>query len=405
MFCINCLTIQKSDFPQNLKLADITPVYKKNDPLDKTNYRPISIFPVVSKIFERIMQKQINDFIFSFLSSYLCGYRKGFNTQHALLTLVENWRKSLNKGFGGAILMDLSKTFDTLNHDLLIAKLHAYGFQHDALKLLLSYHSKRWHRTKVNTSFRSWEELNKGVPEGSVLGPILFNLYLNDLFYLPEFAKVCKFADYTTFRVCDSDLKNPIKRLEHGAFLASEWFETNNMKLNKDKCHLLVSGHKYENVWVKMGDKQISEGAKQNLLGIEVGRNLNFDDHVISLCKKAGRKLALLARLSKFMSFKQKRILMKTFVESQFGYCPFIWMFHSRKVNSKINYLQERPLRIVYNDYIISFEDLLKKDNSFKIHHENIQSLVIELFKVEKGIAKIYRLLLKVSNGFFCKFC
>ena len=147
-------SIEKSDFPQNLKLADITPVYKKNDPLDKTNYRPVSILPVVSKIFERIMQKQINDFIISFLSPYLCGYRKGFNTQHALLTLVENWRKSLdNKGFGGAILMDLSKAFDTLNHDLLIAKLHAYGFQHDALKLLHSYLSKRWHRTKVNTSF------------------------------------------------------------------------------------------------------------------------------------------------------------------------------------------------------------------------------------------------------------
>ena len=81
---------------------------------------------------------------------------------------------------------------------------------------------------------------------------------------------------------------------------------------------------------------------------IEIGRNLNFDDHVISLCKKAGRKLAVLARLPKFMSFKQKRILMKTFVESQFGYCPLIWMFHSRKVNSKIYHLQGRSLRIVY---------------------------------------------------------
>ena len=151
-----------------MKLADITPVYKNNDPLDKTSYRPVSILPVVSKIFERIMQKQIKGFIISFLSPFLCGCRKGFNTQHALLTLVENWRKGLdNKGFDGAILMDLSKAFDTLNHDLLIAKLHGYGFQHDTLTLLHSYLSKRWHRTKVNTSFSSWEELIKGVPQGS----------------------------------------------------------------------------------------------------------------------------------------------------------------------------------------------------------------------------------------------
>ena len=97
-----------------------------------------------------------------------------------------------------------------------------------------------------------------------------------------------------------------------------------------------------------MGDEKIWESAKQKLLGIEIGRNLNFDDHVISLCKKAGRKLAVLTRLYKFMSVKQKRILMNTFVESQFGYCPLIWMFHSRKVNSKIYHLQGRSLRIVY---------------------------------------------------------
>ena len=98
-------------------------------------------------------------------------------------------------------------------------------------------------------------------------------------------------------------------------------------------------------IWVKMGDEKTWAGAKQNLLGIELGRNLNFDDHVISLCKKEGRKLAVLARLCKFMSFKQKRILMKTFFDSQFRCCPFIWMFHSRKVNSKINNLLGRSLR------------------------------------------------------------
>ena len=115
----------------------------------------------------------------------------------------------------------------------------------------------------------------------------MFNLYLNDLFYLSEFSEICNFADDTTLHACDNDLNSLIKRLEHDAFLTTEWFETNNMKLKRGKCYLLVSGDKYENVWVKMGDEKIWESAKQKLLGMEIGRNLNFDDHVISLCKKA----------------------------------------------------------------------------------------------------------------------
>ena len=146
------------------------------------------------------MQKQINDYISNFLSPYLCGYRKGFSTQLALLSLIEKWKKALdNKGFGGSVSMDLSKAFDTINHDLLIAKLHAYGFDKNSLKLLLSYLKNRWHRTRINQNFSSWEELLQGVPQGSVLRPLLFNIYLNDLFYLTGSIEVRNFADDNAF--------------------------------------------------------------------------------------------------------------------------------------------------------------------------------------------------------------
>ena len=192
------------EFRSNLKNADVTPVFKKNNPLNKENYRPVSVLPIISKVFEKLIQNQINVHIKSFLPPYLRGYGKGFNSQHALISLIERWRKSLdNKGYGGAVLMDLFKAFDTLNHDLLIAKLHAYGFDIKTLKLLHSYLTKRWQITKVNSNFSTWSELLQGVPQGSVLGPILFNIYLNDLFYLTEMTQVCNFADNTTFYVCD----------------------------------------------------------------------------------------------------------------------------------------------------------------------------------------------------------
>ena len=108
---------------------------------------------------------------------------------------------------------------------------------------------------------------------------------------------------------------------------------------------------------------------------------------MITLCKKAGRKLSALSRISNYMSFEKKRILLKAFVESQFGYCLLTWMFHTRKANAKINHIHERALRIVYKDNNSSFEELLRKNKSFCIHHRNIQSLAIELFKVKNNLS------------------
>ena len=159
------------------------------------------------------------------------------------------------------------------------------------------------------------------------------------------------------------------------------------MKLNQDKCHLLVSGYKHENVWAQIGDEKIWESNKQKLLGLQIDRNLHFNEYVPLLCKKAGKKLSVFPRLSNFMSIKQRGVLVKSFIESQFGYCPLIWLFHGRELDNKINHLHERSLRIDHKDNNGSFKELLKKDNSFTVHHRNIQSLATELFKVKLNLS------------------
>ena len=311
------------------------------------------------------------------LSIYLCGYRKGYNAQYALISLLEKWKKSLDqKNYAGAILMDLSKAFDTINHELLLAKLHAYGFDKTALAIIKSYLTNRWQHTKINTTFSSWTELLNGVPQGSILGPLLFNIYINDLFFNFAETDICNYADDTTL----------ITRLERDSINAIVWCENNYMKLNEEKCYFLISCNKIEHLWAKIGDAMIWESSKENILGVTIDTDLKFDEHVSNLCLRAGRKLTALARLTKIVSFDKRRLLLKSFVESQFVYCPLTWKFYSRKLNNKINKIHERALRIVYQNFTLSFEDLLKKDDSVPIHYRNLRSMAIELYIAKHGL-------------------
>ena len=152
----------------------------KKDDLDKENYRPISVLPHVSKIFERIMYHQVNDYMKDKLSEQLTGFRKNHSTQQCLSCMLEIWKNVLVKGgYIWAVFMDLSKAFYTLNHDLLIAKLGAYGFETDALGYKKSYLTNRKQRVRVNKNFSEWERITTD----SILGPLLFNIFLNDLLF------------------------------------------------------------------------------------------------------------------------------------------------------------------------------------------------------------------------------
>ena len=375
----NC--VSSSVFPNFLKNAIITPVHKKGAKSSKDNYRPVSILLNLSKIYERLLFKQISEYFETILSKFQCGFRKGFSAQHCLLAMLEKWKLAVdNKRHFGALLTDLSKTFDCLRHDLLLAKLNVYGFSLPALRLVQSYLSSRKQRTKINSKFSPWEEILFGVPQGSILGPLLFNIFLCDLFFIMNDVEFASYVeDNTPFFVGD-DSNDVILKLQNALKTLFKWFNDNQMKANPDKCYFICSSSVKTSIMIE--NKQIRNSYCEKLLGVFFDSKLTFQSHVDNICKKASQKLKAISRITPYMDLNKKRLAVNAFFMAQFNYCPLIWMCHNTTYNNKINRSHKRCLRLIDNDKRSSFKDLLEKDNFVSIHHKNLQALAIEMFKV-----------------------
>ena len=329
------------------------------------------------------------------ISPYLCGFRKGYSAQHALLRLFSNLNKYLDsKKKVGIFMMDLSKAFDCIPHDLLVAKFHSYGFSKQSLQLLYSFLKSRNQRVKINSNYSSWKEMISGVPQGSILGPLLFNIFINDLFFFVNESDVCNYADDNTLSYADYELEKIVEKLENDISNLEEWFKHNGLTLNEKKCQFMIIEPSWitrnEITEITINNKVIQESSKAKLLGLNLCNDLSMDEHVKSISKKASKKLQALARIAPFLDEQKRKLLMNSFITSQFNYCPIIWMFCQRRSNNIINKIHERALRIAYRDYTSDFESLLIKDDSITIHQRNVQCLVIEIHKTINNLNPIF---------------
>ena len=229
-------SMSKCIFPDSLKFAEVSSLFKKKDTLIKTNYRPVSILVALSKIYEKAVGVQLTGYFNSIFSTLLSAFRKGYSCQSALLHMIEIFKSALDKGeYVACISMDISKAFDCLPHCLTICKLFAYGLSKDACILIASYLFQRKQRVKIGNNKSDWEEINKGVPQGSILGPLIFNIFLNDIFYFVTKGNMYNYANDNSISVSHKELALLSRQLQTEAEVTFQWFLDNAMEVNPTK--------------------------------------------------------------------------------------------------------------------------------------------------------------------------
>ena len=316
-------------FSDDTKIASVIPLDEgKPNKNEISNFRPVSILNTFSKIYEKVIKDQLVSGLDKYLSPFISAYRKGYSTQHVLTRLVEEWRERLDDNYiVVAILMDLSKAFDCISHDLIIAKLAAYNIYDTALKLIFSYLKNRRQCVRINNTYSNFENIITGVRQGSIVGPLLFDFSINDLFFFIESSLIHNFADDNTLAAWANTISDLIRKLESDSNIAIEWFKMNKMIVNPDKFQAIVLNKKRSNLTntnFQVDNQVIKSVSSVQLLGIQIDDKLNFNLHISKICKSAANQLNALTRLKQFLSFHAKEVLINSYIISNFNYCPLV---------------------------------------------------------------------------------
>ena len=361
-------------FPSKLKLAKVIPLYKKEDQRVFGNYRPISLLSSISKIFEKVAFKQILEYFTSnnllFESQY--GFRENHSTELAALEFIDRIKLEMDrKKIPFSIFLDLSKAFDTLNHDILLTKLRYFGIQGIALNWFQSYLTKRSQYVQYNDTSSSIREIKTGVPQGSILGPLLFIIYMNDIHTVSDKFSFIIYADDTTlisplcsFSHCSHNDMNYVSTMINLELTKiSDWLAVNKLSLNATKTKFMLF-HDYQKIineddipHLTINDTVIERVTEFNFLGLTINEFMNWNSHSSKISNKLSRTLGVMNRLKRYLPFSAWKLMYSSLILSHLQFAITSWGFEWERLSK----LQKRALRIMTNSKYNAHTDPLFK--------------------------------------------
>ena len=370
------LSISTGIFPSCLKTSRTVPIFKAGSPLLCDNYRPISLLSTLSKLLEKIVCKQLVNHldINNLLYEHQYGFQHGKSTEHNLIQLTNFINTALNeKKYAIGIFLDLKKAFDVCSHPILLRKLEQLGIKGTALKWFSSYLKDRQQKVDINGNLSSAKSLDISVLQGSILGPILFLCYINDLYFSTSLF-TSMFADDTACADADTNLDTLINRANIELKKIATWFRANKMAVNISKTKFIIFHNKGKKIDLNgqsifFDDNEPNESDPQlvtpleryfnehekpdcrayKLLGIYLDEQLNFNYHTNFLCNKLTRSLFCIRRAKNLLTPQALKTLYHAFIQSHLNYCPIILSGNSAQNFNQIKLIQKKAIRTITN--------------------------------------------------------
>ena len=385
-------SIERGIFPQTLKHATVIPIYK-NGPKDKLgNYRPISLLSTFSKIFEKLMKKFLLNYLESksIITPEQFGFRQCFSTFHALEILSENIYSALDSQHSQlSIFIDFCKAFDTVRHDILLQKLKHYGIRGVIFDWFKDYLSNRTQSTKILNHMSSPLNIKYGVPQGSVLGPILFLIYINDLPQIFPQLKSVLFADDSTLYITGDDPISMIETANSDLEILHNWCVSNRLTINSNKTYYMLFTNKPIDTLppLKYDTSEIAKVLQYKMLGITFDERMTFKSHIANISHKLSRNISLLYQVKNFMPRNVLQIMYNAHILPYFQYCTPIWCNTYPTHLLTLFRLQKKIIRIISNhSYYEHTQPLFKNMNILKLFDINKLQIGIYMYKsVNRG--------------------